>query len=136
MPSPSRVNDNAVATANGRARKRKPLTERERAAKAERVAAYEARNAAIAARRETLAALTGVRSSEAAALAALDKIERAKETENARAAVVAAMSHPVYGHRLSKFIGNRPGVDPCRLLVVIGNWMATQGIVDHVAPTT
>lgn len=114
----------------------KPKTAKQLAKAEANKLAYEARNAAIAARREALAALTGVRSSEAAALAALDKIERAKETENARAAVVAAMSHPVYGQRLSKFIGNRPGVDPCRLLVVIGNWLHVQGItVDHVRPT-
>ena len=132
MGKQSKGKSEAVAVKAPRPKSAKAL-----ARKAANIAAYEQRCAAMAARREKLAALTGVKSSEAAAMAALDRIERAKETENARAAVAAAMSHPQYGQRLSKFIGNRPGVDPCRLLVVIGNWLHVQGItVDHVRPTT
>ena len=132
MPSPSRLPDMINSSAAGRARRRKPLTERERAAKAERIAAYEARCAALKA-----GTFKGV--VEAAAEAkARSEAERRAEEDNARKMVSAHMGHAVYGQRLTRFIGNRPGADACRLAnVVIPNWLKTQGIVvDHVAPTT
>ena len=132
MPSPSRVNDNAVATANGRARKRKPLTERERAARAARIAAYEERCEAL--KNGTFRGVVEL----AAEAKARAKAERERETENARKAVAAHMANAVYGERLTRFIGQRPGADACRLAnVVIPAWLKTQGItVEHVAPTT
>lgn len=132
MPSPSRVNDNAVATANGRARKRKPLTARERDAKAKRIEEYNARCAALKA-----GTFKGV-VEQAAEAKARSEAERQAETENARKAIAVHCGHAVYGQRLSRFIGNRPGADACRLAnVVIPAWLKTQGIVvDHVAPTT
>jgi hypothetical protein len=127
MPSPSPT---VVA------RQPKPKTAKAKAKAEANKLAYEARNAAIAARRETLRAITGT-TNVAAAEAMLDGIEREQETENARRAVVAEMAHAVYGQRLTRFIGQRPGVDPCKLLVIIRNWKMTQGIVvDHVRPTT
>jgi hypothetical protein len=119
MPSPS----NIVAARAPKAKSPKAKAK----AEANRLA-YEARNAAIAKRRETLAALTGVSGNIAAAEAKLSMIEREAETAKARTAVVAEMANAVYGQRLSKFIGNRPNVDPCQLLVVIGNWKRTQGL--------
>jgi len=120
MPSPSRVNENAASTVAGRLRRRRPLTERERAAKAERVAAYEERCEAL----------------KNGTFKGVVELAAESETEHARQRVVAEMANAVYGQRLTRFIGQRPGVDPCRLLVVIGNWKRTNGIVDHVAPTT
>ena len=132
MPSPSRVHDNITATAAGRARKRKPLTAREREAKAARIAAYEARCAALKA--GTFKSVV----EQAAEAAARSAAERMAETERARSKVAYHMSHPQYGERLSKFIGTACKIDPVRLAnVVIPNWIKTQGIVvDHVAPTT
>lgn len=131
MPSPSRVNENAASTVAGRLRRRRPLTERERAAKAERVAAYEERCEAL-----KNGTFKGVVELAAESKARRSEAERVAETEHARQRVVAEMANAVYGQRLTRFIGQRPGVDPCRLLVVIGNWKRTNGIVDHVAPTT
>lgn len=119
------------SSAAGRARRRKPLTERERAAKAERVAAYEARCAALKA-----GTFKGV-VEQAAEAKARSEAERQAETENARKAIAAHCGHAVYGQRLSRFIGNRPGADAVRIAnVVIPNWLRTQGItVEHVRPT-
>lgn len=127
MPSPSNVQP---------ARQPKPKTAKQRAKAEANAAAYRARCERLRHRQETLLKLTGTANMVAAA-AMLPAIEREQETAKAMKAVNAHMSHPQYGQRLTKFIGQRPGVDPCRMLVVIRNWMATQGIVvDHVAPTT
>jgi len=131
MPSPSPALDLIARSTAGRQRKRKPLTQREREAKAARIAAYEARNAALKA-----GTFKGV-CELAAEAKARSEAERQAETEHARQTVVAHMSHPTYGKRLSKFLDGSKA-DPCRLAnVVIPTWLKTQGInVDHVAPTT
>jgi hypothetical protein len=130
MPVASNTLDLQARSNAGRARKRKPLTAREKAAKADRIAAYEARNAALKA-----GTFKGV-VEQAAEAKARSEAERMAETAKARTAVVAAMSHAVYGERLTRFIGNRPAADPCTLLVLISNWKRTQGIVEHTLPVT
>lgn len=131
MPVSGNAVENNARAAAGRQRKRKPLTQREREAKAARIAAYEARNAAIKA-----GVFKGV-CELAAEAKARSEAERQAETEHARQTVVAHMSHAVYGKRLSQFL-NGSKADAVRIAnVVIPNWLKTQGIVvDHVAPTT
>lgn len=131
MPVSGNAVENNARAAAGRQRKRKPLTAREKAAKAERIKQYEARCAAI-----KDGTFKGVVEQQQEA-AARSEAEREAETENARKVVVAHMSDPDYGKRLSQFL-NGSKADPVRIAnVVIPNWLKTQGIVvEHVAPTT
>lgn len=108
------------------ARVAKPKSAKQLARKAANIAAYEARNAAMRA-----GTFKGVAELQAER-EANNRIEWERETTKARATVTAHMSHPLYGARLTKFIGNRPGVDPCRLMVIIGNWLKTNGLLDTV----
>jgi len=113
MPSPSNI---AVA------RQPRTKSKAQQAKAAANIAAYEARCAALKA--GTFRGVVEI----AAEAAARSEAERLAETAKARQSVVENMSHPVYGARLSKFIGNRPNVDPCVLLVVVNNWKRTQGL--------
>jgi hypothetical protein len=113
MPSPS----NIVA-----ARAPKAKTAKQRAKAEANKLAYEARCAALKA--GTFKGVVEL----AAEAAARSEAERMVETAKARDAVTAHMSHPVYGERLTRFIGQRPGVDPCVLLVVVNNWKRVQGL--------
>jgi hypothetical protein len=131
MPVASNTLDLQARSNAGRARKRKPLTQREREAKAARIAAYEARNAALKA-----GTFKGV-CELAAEAKARSEAERQAETDAARKVVVAHMSHPTYGSRLSRFL-NGSKAEPVKMAnVIIPNWLRTNGItVEHVAPTT
>ena len=113
MPSPSNIQN---------ARQPRTKSKAQQAKAAANKLAYEARCAAL--RNGTFKGVVEI----AAEAAARSEAERMAETAKARDAVTVHMSHPVYGARLSKFIGQRPGVDPCVLLVVIGNWKRTQGL--------
>ena len=119
MPSPSNVQSPRAA---------RPKSAKQLARKAERVAAYEARCAAL--RNGTFKGVMEL----AAEAKAKSEAERVAETAKARTAVVAEMANAVYGQRLTKFIGNRPAADPCKLLILISNWKRTQGIVEHTLP--
>lgn len=120
MPSPSNIQP---------ARQPRAKSAKQRAKAAANVAAYNARCAALKA--GTFKGVVEL----AAEAKARSEAARAVETENARKAIVAHMANAVYGQRLTKWLGHRKD-DPCRLLVVIRNWMATQGYtVDHVRPT-
>jgi hypothetical protein len=124
MPSPSNIQP---------ARAPKNKTAKQRAKAEANKLAYEARCAALKA--GTFKGVVEL----AAEAKAKSEAERAVETERARRLVTAHMSHAVYGQRLTKWLGNRPGADACRIAhVVIPNWLRTQGIVvvDHVRPTT
>lgn len=118
MPSPS----NIVAPRAPKAKSAKA-----KAKAAANIAAYNARCAALKA-----GTFKGIveQAAEAKARAAA---ERMAETAKARSAVVAAMNHPQYGARLTKWLGHRKD-DPCRLMVIIRNWMITNGIVEHTLP--
>jgi hypothetical protein len=138
MPVASNTLDLQARSTAGRARKRKPLTAREQAAKAERIAAHAERIAAMQAARPTNVAVEAIASAvEAKAKAeARSKAERDAETERCRKAVVAEMSHPQYGKRLSHFLEGSKA-DPVRMFnILIPNWKRVQGItVEHVQPT-
>ena len=117
MPSPSKIQN---------ARQPRAKSAKQKAKAAANIAAYEARCAAL--RDGTFKGVV-----EAAAEAkARSEAERERETVNARTAITAHMSHPMYGARLTRFIGNRPNVDPCVLLVIINNWLRTNGLLDTV----
>jgi hypothetical protein len=121
MPSPS----NTVV-----ARQPKAKSAKAKAKAAANIAAYNARCEAL--KNGTFKGVV----EQAAEAKAKREAERVAETAKARTAVVAAMSHAVYGERLTRFIGQRPGVDPCKLLILISNWKRTQGIVEHTLPVT
>jgi hypothetical protein len=108
------------------ARVAKPKSAKQIAKRDANIAAYKARNEAI---------LNGTFKSVAdmqAEREANNKIERERETANARKQITAHMSHPLYGARLTKFIGQRPNVDPLKLMMVINNWLKTNGLLDTV----
>jgi hypothetical protein len=113
MPSPS----NIVA-----ARQPRTKSKAQQAKAAANIAAYNARCEAL--KNGTFKGVVEI----AAEAAARSEAERMAETVKARDAVVAHMAHPVYGARLTRFIGQRPGVDPCVLLVVVNNWKRVQGL--------
>jgi hypothetical protein len=108
------------------ARAARPKSAKQLAKRDANIAAYNARNTAI--RNGTFKGVAELQAEREAS----NKIERAAETAKARDAVVAHMSHPMYGVKLSKFIGQRPGADPCVLLVIINNWLRTNGLLDTV----
>jgi hypothetical protein len=113
MPSPSNIQN---------ARQPRTKSKAQQAKAAANKLAYEARCAALKA--GTFKGVVEL----AAEAAARSEAERAVETAKARQSVVEHMAHPVYGQRLTRFIGQRPGVDPCVLLVVVNNWKRTQGL--------
>ena len=96
------------------------------AKRAANIAAYEARNTAI--RNGTFKSVAELQAEREAS----NKIEREREIMNARKAITNHMSHPLYGQRLTKFIGQRPNVDPLKLMMVINNWLKTNGLLDTV----
>ena len=119
MPSPS----NTVV-----ARQPKPKSAKAKAKAAANIAAYNARCEAL--KNGTFKGVV----EQAAEAKARSEAERVAETAKARTAVVAEMANAVYGQRLTKFIGNRPAADPCKLLILISNWKRTNGIVEHTLP--
>lgn len=124
MPSPSR--DLQQQSIDGRKRKKKPLSAAAKAAKEQRIREYEERCRQL--RSGTFRTEEQRQADERAAARERNRRERQIEEQRARAIVSGHMSHPEYGERLTAFIGNRPGVDPCQLLLIVRNWMRTNGI--------
>lgn len=114
----------AAQSAAGRLRKRRKQDPAKRAA---RIAAYEERCKKLAERAEQLAAVTGVIGNVAGALKRLDAAERRLEEKAAREYVAGVLTGPL-GGRLQQWIGKR-GLqgDPCKVALVVKNWVATQG---------
>lgn len=117
MPSPSRTTEMISASAAGRARKRRKT---DPAAKAARIAAYEARCEALRAAQAggVNLAIQCIRATEAASVA---RVEQAKQT------VEAALAGP-HGERLRKWMGQGLRGDVCKVAVIVRNWAATHGV--------
>jgi hypothetical protein len=108
------------------ARAARPKSAKQLAKRDANIAAYNARNTAI--RNGTFKGVAELQAEREAS----NKIEREREIVNARKAITNHMSHPLYGQRLTKFIGQRPGVDPLKLMMVINNWLKTNGLLETV----
>ena len=108
------------------ARAARPKSAKQLAKRDANIAAYNARNTAI--RNGTFKSVAELQAEREAS----NKIEREREIMNARKAITNHMSHPLYGQRLTKVIGQRPNVDPLKLMMVINNWLRTNGLLDTV----
>jgi len=124
MPAASRTLEMIASSNAGRARKRKKA---DPAAKAARIAAYEARNKAIKALQQAAGPnLAAAALAKKAKIEAQRVAERAAEEAKALEFVDSILNGP-HGPQARRFIGKGLEGSPCRIALVLRNWKATQG---------